>query len=857
MHRILSLLALPILLGQVFSSFAQIPQKLDLSGTWKITWNEGGHGPQSLDAWLRSDPDKDPYRFLDADVPMELHKVLEKAGLVEDINSGMNTLKARWVEEKYWLYVKRFDLPESESGSRIWLVFDQLDLNADILINGIHAGSHHSAFIPCRIDVTGLVKPGSNLIQVGLESGLYGVAEKEGASYLQNMGALLNKRHWLRKPQYQFLWDWNPRLVNVGITGPVYLEWTSAARIDQVSVQCSVSNDLQNADILVKAFIDSPETVQNISLNATLIETGKTISLPASIPAGLSALTLHIPITNPKLWWPAGQGAQSLYHIQVELTENGKTIDKRTLRTGVRRIEIDQSPHPDTGSYFTILVNNRKIFMKGGNWVPPDMIYGKIDPEKLRTLTSLALHANFNMLRIWGGAIWAGHELLDMCDEMGLLIWHDLLFACSKYPGDDKEFHDLVKQEVRWGVREFSPHPSLAVWCGNNENEVGTFFWGWDKYGKIMPDYGLYHHTIPVIMLEEDPSRPYWPSSPYSAGHIDPNSPVTGDQHPWDVSLGAAGPDFSAYRNYVDRFPNEGGVLGASSPATLRQFLPPGEQNIRSFSWDHHDNEVNFWGTGPGVTYRATEFWLGKSAQSLGFDTYALASALLQAEGLTEYISNYRRRMFSTSSAIFWMYNDSWPVTHGWTLVDYYMRKKLAYHPVRRAYLPVSIVVVSEGDTVKVYGVNDSPELWTGSLRFGTFTMDGKDFAESLMAAVIPANCAILLSSFIPDPSEKIWDRGGAFARLEKDGQQLATYRLFNRKFYELPFTPAKVKVDVQQGRARFISDNFTWGVCIDIDGEASVPDNCFDLIPGIPYSIPWTGKDPPKVIFTGNSLFF
>lgn len=186
-----------------------------------------------------------------------------------------------------------------------------------------------------------------------------------------------------------------------------------------------------------------------------------------------------------------------------------------------------------------------------------------------------------------------------------------------------------------------------------------------------MPDYGLYHLLFPVIMKEEDPTRPYWPSSPFSPGYADPASTLSGDQHPWDVSLGSAGPDFRHYRNYVDRFPNEGGVLGASSPATLRQFLPEKERYIRSFTWDFHDNEVNFWNHEPGLCYQLSEFWLGKKAEELGFEKYPLASALLQAEGLNEYISNYRRRMFSSSSAIFWMYNDSWHVTHGWTIVDY------------------------------------------------------------------------------------------------------------------------------------------------------------------------------------------
>ena len=836
---------------------AQSVNTLDLSGTWKVTWNEGGHGPQDLEAYIHSDPADDPARFIDVSVPMELHLALQKAGLVEDLNYGMNTLKARWVAEKYWLYVRRFTPPEEALNQKAWLVFDQLDLNSIVLLNGVVVGTHSSAFVPCRIDVTGKLKKGENLIQVAIESGLYGVAEKEGSAYLQNMGALLNKRHWMRKPQYQFLWDWNPQLINVGITGPVKLEWGGKLRLDQVVVQCNLSDDFKKAEITIKSFLDGVEENPGIKIRTTLQETGESNTTEIKLKKGISPYISKLEIRDPKLWWPAGQGEQFLYTIKIEVLDEKGVLAIKSLRTGIRKIQIDQSAHPVEGTYFTIVVNNRKIFMKGGNWVPPEMIYSNISRERLDKLTDMAVSANFNMLRIWGGAIWAGHDLLDLCDEKGLLVWHDLLFACSKYPGDDKEFYDKVKQEVTWGVREFSSHPSLAIWCGNNENEIGTWSWGWDKSGKIMPDYGLYHHIIPVIMLEEDPTRPYWPSSPFSPGHIFPGSPVVGDQHPWDVSLGAAGPDFWAYRQYIDRFPNEGGVLGASSPATLKQFLPEKEQFIRSFSWDHHDNEVNFWNSKPGLNYQLTEFWLGKKAEDLGFDKYVLASGLIQAEGVNEYISNYRRRMFSSSSAIFWMYNDSWPVTHGWTIVDYYLRKKLAYHPVRRAFEPVVTIVALENDSVKVFGVNDSPDSWSGTLRYGIFKLNGGFPIDSRKEITIQANRSVMIAAF----PEKIFKDNdmktcGVFAILEKNGKSVSQYRFFTEKFKDLSFSRPVIKITRQGDIVTFKSDTFIWGACIDVNGEDNEPDNCFDILPGIPYTIPWTKKEMPRVIFCGNDLF-
>lgn len=835
-------------------NIAQTSGSLDLSGKWKVTWNEGGHGPQSLEGFLRSDPESDPPRFMEVPVPMELHVALQNADLVDDINFGMNTLKARWVAEKYWLYTTTFNVPSEITGKRAWLVFDQIDLNAVIMLNGEIVGEHHSAFVPCRLEVTGKLKPGENSLHVAVESGLYGVADKEGSAYLQNMGALLNKRHWQRKPQYQFLWDWNPQLINVGITGVVQLEWTNDIRLDQVVTYCEVTDDLQKATITVKPFIESsPGSTATIRIGVK--ETGQSRAFSINLKTGLNPYPVTVDITEPKLWWPAGQGSQPLYHLTVELIQDGSVIASKEIRTGIRKIEIDQSVHPDTGNYFTIVINSRKVFMKGGNWVPPDMIYSNISRERLERLTNLAVEANFNMLRIWGGAIWAEHDLLDLCDEKGILVWHDLLFACSKYPGDDKEFYDLVTHEVTWGVREFSKHPSLAIWCGNNENEVGTWSWGWDRYGKMMPDYGLYHLVFPVIVNKEDPSRPYWPSSPFSRDHIHPASPITGDQHPWDVSLGEAGPDFWAYRSYVDRFPNEGGVMGASSPATIRQFLPKNEQYLRSFSWDHHDNEVNFWNNGPGINYRLSEFWLGKKAGDLGFEKYILASGLLQAEGLNEYISNYRRRMFSTSSAIFWMYNDSWPATHGWTIVDYYLRKKMAFHPVRRAYLPVTTVVVTENDSVKFFGVNDSPADWNGTMRYGIFKLAGGMVINEVKDVTIRSNTSVLLAS-VPESQWVDRKQSGVFSLLMQEGKTVAQYRLFTERFKDLIFADPAIKISRSGNEIILQSPTFVWGACIDINGEKPITDNCFDLLPGIPYTIPWTEKELPKIQFTGNSIF-
>jgi beta-mannosidase len=266
---------------------------------------------------------------------------------------------------------------------------------------------------------------------------------------------------------------------------------------------------------------------------------------------------------------------------------------------------------------------------------------------------------------------------------------------------------------------------------------------------------------------------------------------------------------------------------------------------------------VNFWNNGPGINYRLSEFWIGKKAEDLGFEKYALASGLLQAEGLTEYISNYRRRMFSSSSAIFWMFNDSWPVTHGWTIVDYYLRKKLAFFPVARAFKPVTTVVALENDSVKIFGVNDSPVSWNGTVRYGVFRLSGGMPLDKNSSAAIPSNTSVLLASFPAGQlSREDVRSSGAFSLLEENGKIVAQYRLFTERFKNMNFLKPVIKITRSKDLVTFISDVYVWGACIDTNGERKLSDNCFDLLPGIPYTIPWRDKENPRILFTGNDIF-
>ncbi|HEY3282323.1 MAG TPA: hypothetical protein VGN26_08635, partial [Armatimonadota bacterium] len=801
---------------------------LDLSGTWELHHTEDE--PEHLMAAdLRG---REP---LAARVPAPVHQVLMEAGLLEDPNYGLGSLRARWVEERYWVYRRTFDASQQAAGARAWLCFGCLELHARVLLNGEEVGRHANSLRPARMEVTGKLRDGENLLVVCVESGLHATVDRPSSCYSHDEQSRVTRRMWMRKPQYQCGWDWNPRLMSVGILGDVRLEWAGGPLIREVAVAAQLDESLTAANLRVGATLESgAELALPVVLRARVMETGDEVSLSCLAPSSAdpeARWELEVPLRQPSLWWPAGQGAQPLYHVEVTL-EGGGSPRQVVLRTGIRRVKLDQSTHPVEGTHFILRVNGRPIFCKGANWVPADLFHSAVPAAKTKELVRLAAEANFNLLRVWGGGPYASHELCDACDEAGVLLWHDFPFACSKYPGDDPEFAREVALEARAAARELARHPSLAVWCGNNEIAWGDAEWPWSQVPPERPHDGLFFDVFPKVVAEESPGTPYWPSSPYSPEGYGPNDPRAGDQHPWEVSLmQPGGADFWRYRAQVDRFPNEGGVLGASSPATLRQFLPDGERRLLSPSWVHHDNPFAHRGGAPGKlgrAYQTVELWTGLDPLSLPWGRHAFASALLQAEGLREYILNYRRRMFSSAAAIFWMYNDSWPVTHGWTIVDYYLRRKLAYHPVRRAFQPVTVALAQEDGEVRAYGVNDTQDAWRGELRLGLFRLAGGFPLDRALAVELPPNTSTLLGSLPLRAWQELGLKSnGAFAVLSRDGRTHAQDRLFLERFGDLEFPAAPIELRREGQEVVLSSSAFAWGVCLDLDGELPLRDNC------------------------------
>ncbi len=823
--------------------------RMSLNGTWELFWNDSERGVRT-EALSRGVPGRGA---LEARVPGEAHLDLMRAGLIGDPAEGLHALAARWVEEQFWTYRRTFEAPgeAARAGARAWLVFEEVDCAASVFLNGEKVAEHANFFLPLRVDVTGRLRVGENVLVVEIESGLMHAGDKPGSDYHPAPAVRLHKRPWIRKPQCQFAWDWAPRLLNVGLSGSVALEWTAAAvRADQLVPLVSVAPSLDSAEVRVRWFVENPgpEPVTG-TLRVGMGELGARAEAAVVMAPGLHPVEAVLEVKNPPLWWPRGHGGQPLVEVAAEIEVGGAVVARVTRRVGFRRVVVRQDAH-EAGDYFYFEINNRPIFCKGGNLVPADLILVRADRERYAGLLARAEEMNFNFLRVWGGGLYEKDALYDLADERGFMVWQDMVFACAKYPVADRAFYQSVCAEVEHHARRLAAHPSLVAWCGNNELETANWHWNYEKWGLVNPDHAFFHITAPRILQREDPTRFYWPSSPYSKGFVSPGADHTGDQHPWGI--GFHNTDFRGYRRMICSFPNEGGTLGPAALGTVEACLPEGQRRAHSFAWNQHDNSVSFWAE-PSPSDGMIAQWTGREVAGMGVEEYVYWAGLVHGEGLREYIENFRRRMFRSGSAIFWMFNDTWPCVRSWTPVDYYLRRTPAFHPVRRAFAPVTVVVAEEGDEIVVFGVNETREAVRGRLRHGLFgTRGGYPLDRSLEVELGP-NASAPLARF---PLAEMGDGRGrvAFAVLEDGaGRVMARGRLVLPFFRELDWAKPEVEVRVERGEAVFESPVFVWGVCLDLGGEARLPDNFFDLYPGQPVRLPWAGMGAPRILGTGN----
>lgn len=713
----------------------------DLTQGWTLT-HTGGQAPDAVAG-----------KTVPAEVPGTNHTALLAAGLIPDPFLADNEVRLQWMWRTSWRYAMSFAATPAGPGERVDLVFEGLDTVATVELNGTPLGQTFNMHRSYRFDVRDALASGANELTVDFRPALEYALEREavigdrprpqpsaelraeaarrglidgdpeeilkgGRVYPQPFNAI-------RKMACSFGWDWGPDLQTAGIWKPVRLERWRIARLASVRPLVTVEDGTGVVTVHVEversgaADADEP-------LRVLAHVDGR--SAEAAIAPGATTASARLEVPNPELWWPAGHGEPHLYDLTVELHNEDEQLDGYARRIGFRTVTVDR-----TNDRFAFVVNGRPIFVKGANWIPDDHLLTRITRERLERRVDQAVGAHLNLLRIWGGGIYETDDFYDVCDERGVMVWQDFLLACAAYSEDEVTWAE-IEAEARENVTRLSPHASLVVWNGSNENVWGWWDWGWREAAEAtgLRDWGqrYYEELFPAVLAELDPTRVYTPSSPFSTHpyteDIHPNSPERGTVHEWEVWNRK---DYSHYRDYVPPFCSEFGFQGPATWATMQRALPPEAFNQDHPTWLLHQKAED----GNGKLNRGFAPHLPGSDD---FEMWHWITSLNQARAIRFGIEHYRSWWPRTAGAIVWQLNDCWPVT-SWAAIDGDERLKPLYYALRAAYEPRLLTFQPRGadggldpaGDVALVAVNDTDDAWSETLTFTRQSLDGTELA--------------------------------------------------------------------------------------------------------------------------------
>jgi beta-mannosidase len=782
---------------------------------------------------------------LPAQVPGCVHLDLLAAGKIPDPFFRDNEDSLQWIGRTDWIYARTFHAPASLlAQERVLLRCEGLDTLATVMVNGREIARTDNMFRTWEFDIRALLRAGRNAIEIRFASAEAYVAERQKQRYLH--GWTHNRdiagRPWLRKEPCNFGWDWGPVLVTCGIWRSIQIVAFNNARLTGVRIrQVHADGRVQLAVTPEIEALGAGEVVADIrvSLDGREVVRAKTTGIGA-LPAA------NLVLAHPQLWWPNGMGKQPLYTVDVTLTDiDGVALDALSRRIGLRTLRLDRHPDP-WGESFQFVVNGVPFFAKGANWIPADAFVNRLDRERYSRLLHAAADANMNMLRLWGGGIYEQDAFYDLCDSLGICVWHDFMFACSTYPAFDKAFMKNVKAEAEGHVRRVRHHPCIALWCGNNELEQGLVGEKWTDRQMSWADYGkLFDKLLPEVVGRLDDDRDYWPCSPHSP-HGDRRehwNPKWGDAHLWDVWHGRK--PFEWYRTCEHRFNSEFGFQSFPEPRTVHGYTVASDRNVTSPVMEHHQRAAI--GNTVIMQYLLDWFRLPSS-----FDRTLWLSQIQQGMAVKYAVEHWRRSMPRGMGTLYWQINDCWPVA-SWSSIDYHSRWKALHHMARRFYAPLLVSGVEDAPkgTVAVHVTSDrmAPASgvvsWTMTNLAGTVLGTGKRRIRILPRAnqlVATVNAGKWLASHGPRDL-LVW------LQLEEGGTVVsANTVLFEKpKRFELP--DPKISASVRQlddGKALVTlkARRCALWVWLELEGmDADLSDNFFHLRPGQPATVvatPW-----------------
>jgi beta-mannosidase len=778
--------------------------------------------------------------WLAATVPGTVHQDLLANGRIPDPFLGLNENSVQWVGESDWLYRCTFDAsPELLANPQIELCFEGLDTYATVWLNGERISETDNMFVPLRLNVKKLLQPQNNQLHILFESAMRHGKELEAQYGQRNSWNGDKSRVYVRKAQYHYGWDWGPTLMTAGVWRKAYLQGYQA-RIKELVCPAKVADDLSRASVPVHIETDAPA---NSSLTLSLFNPDGALLAQTEVTVNGTHVDYTFEVDAPQLWYPNGYGKQPLYRLKAALKQGSTTLDETEQRIGLRKLRLVQEPiEGEQGASFYFEVNNVPIFSGGANWIPADLLIPRISAEKYRQWLQYTVDAHMVMLRVWGGGIYEEDIFYDLCDEMGILVWQDFMFACGMYPAHP-EFLQSVRAEAEAAVRRLRHHVSIALWCGNNEDyQIAQSLSAYqrdfngDFVNSSFPAREIYERLLPEVCTQLDPTREYWRGSPYGGADVFDHS--VGDRHTWDVWHGKAAP-YQDYLKYEGRFVSEFGMQAYPAPQTLADYQHNGKMNK---SMIEHHNKAD------GGEDRLKKYTRANMPKTHTLDAYAFATQLMQAEALSYAYRLFRQRWQSNGrravgGALVWQLNDCWQVT-SWALVDSLMHPKPAYFTVKRAIAPVAVEALKTKKGVDMWAASSLAMPVSALAQMSLWSLDG----EQLQSTSQPVT--ILPNQTTPIPTTlKLKKNQVISVRLVVDGKVIARTALWNEPLKSNKFADPEIRVSTLGGEKVEVSvSKPAKGVWLTADAPVTWSDNALDVFPDDPQTVDAQGLGSAQV---------
>lgn len=770
-----------------------------------------------------------------ASVPGSVHTDLLENKLIPDPFYRDNEKSLQWIGKTNWEYESTIPMTAAMlAHENVELLFEGLDTYATVYLNDIEILSADNMFRTWRVYVKEHAKPGNNILRIVFRSPINEILPRM-AKLDYELPASNDQGEktspYTRKAPYQFGWDWGPRFVTAGVWRPVRLAAWNNARIENLDIR-QVKLSKSSASLAAALEIISTTTKEARVVIRNLTDKTVVASRSVMLKPGENKVVAGFEIVNPRLWYPVQLGDQPLYVFGAEVEIGGAVVDKTSAKTGLRTLELRQKPD-EWGSSFEFVINGIPVFAKGGNWIPADSFPTRVTKKKYRHLMESMRDANMNMVRVWGGGIYEDDYFYELADEMGILVWQDFMFACSMYPGD-KEFLENVRREAIDNIKRLRNHPSIVLWCGNNEVETAWNHWGWKQNlpSHIWDDYlKLFARLLPEVVEEYDPKTPYWSSSPSSNFQDDADSQKVGDVHYWGVWHASL--PFEEYRKQFPRFMSEYGFQSFPELKTVESYTEPADRtSIETKVMLAHQRH-------PRGNQLIKEYMLREYNEPRDFGSFLYVSQVLQAEGMRIGTEHFRRIMPRNMGALYWQINDCWPVA-SWSGTDYFGRWKAMHFYAKRFFEPLMVSLLEEDQDLSIYAVSDSPIQRQAVLTVRAMDLNGRiQYEKRFDLSIEPLQGR----SYVRIPVEQVLkglSRNDAVvvAELSDLEQTVSTSEYYFAPFKDLKFEKPTITREISSTdrvfKIRLTSDRVAKAVYLSTtQEEGSFSDNYFTLIPG------------------------